>query len=148
MDCSPPGSSVHGDSPDKGCHALLQVSLLTLLYSFVAPIWIITLGGPPLWKCGRLSAVWRVGCHRCCHEEALSRRKKPTQAETRQITSNLHSLWSCQLFSGMTVSLLQVPASSFLLLDTLCISLSLSFWLCWLFVARHGLFFSSCGAWA
>ena len=29
MDCSPPGSSVHGDSPDKntgvGCHALLQV---------------------------------------------------------------------------------------------------------------------------
>ena len=28
MDCSPPGSSVHGDSPDKntrvGCHALLQ----------------------------------------------------------------------------------------------------------------------------
>ena len=28
VDCSPPGSSVHGDSPDKnsgvGCHALLQ----------------------------------------------------------------------------------------------------------------------------
>ena len=28
MNCSPPGSSVHGDSPDKntrvGCHALLQ----------------------------------------------------------------------------------------------------------------------------
>ena len=28
MDCSPPGSSVHGDSPDRntwvGCHALLQ----------------------------------------------------------------------------------------------------------------------------
>ena len=28
MDCSPPGSFVHGDSPDKntgvGCHALLQ----------------------------------------------------------------------------------------------------------------------------
>ena len=28
MDCSPPGSSVHGDSPGKntgvGCHALLQ----------------------------------------------------------------------------------------------------------------------------
>ena len=28
MDCSPPGSSVHGDSPDKntgvGCHVLLQ----------------------------------------------------------------------------------------------------------------------------
>ena len=30
MDCSPPGSSVHGDSPGKktgvGCHALLQGS--------------------------------------------------------------------------------------------------------------------------
>ena len=29
LDCSPPGSSVHGDSPGKntgvGCHALLQV---------------------------------------------------------------------------------------------------------------------------
>jgi len=29
MDCSPPGSSVHGDSPGKdirvGCHALLQI---------------------------------------------------------------------------------------------------------------------------
>ena len=33
MDCSPPGSPVHGDSPDKntavGCHALLQGILLT-----------------------------------------------------------------------------------------------------------------------
>ena len=33
MDCSPPGSSVHGDSPGKdtgvGCHALLQEILLT-----------------------------------------------------------------------------------------------------------------------
>ena len=33
MDCSPPGSSVHGDSPDKntvvGCHALLQGIFLT-----------------------------------------------------------------------------------------------------------------------
>ena len=33
MDCSPPGSSVHGDSPGKntgvGCHALLQVIFLT-----------------------------------------------------------------------------------------------------------------------
>ena len=33
MDCSPPGSSVHGDSPGKstgvGCHALLQGILLT-----------------------------------------------------------------------------------------------------------------------
>ena len=31
-DCSPPGSSVHGDSPSKnnrvGCHALLQGNLL------------------------------------------------------------------------------------------------------------------------
>ena len=31
MDCRPPGSSVHGDSPGKniglGCHALLQESL-------------------------------------------------------------------------------------------------------------------------
>ena len=67
MDCSPPGSSLHGDSPDKntgmGCHALLQISLLTFLYSFVAPIWIMTLGSPPLWRCGRLSAAWRVGCH-------------------------------------------------------------------------------------
>ena len=31
LDCSPPGSSVHGDSPDKntgmGCHALLQGNL-------------------------------------------------------------------------------------------------------------------------
>ena len=31
MDCSPPGSSVHGDSPGKntrvGCHALLQGNL-------------------------------------------------------------------------------------------------------------------------
>ena len=30
MDCSPPGSPVHGDSPDKntgvGCHAILQES--------------------------------------------------------------------------------------------------------------------------
>ena len=34
MDCSPPGSSVHGDSPGKntgvGCHALLQGISLTL----------------------------------------------------------------------------------------------------------------------
>ena len=33
MDCSPPGSSVPGDSPDKntgmGCHALLQAFFLT-----------------------------------------------------------------------------------------------------------------------
>ena len=33
MDCSPPGSSVHGDSPGKnsgvGYHALLQVIVLT-----------------------------------------------------------------------------------------------------------------------
>ena len=33
MDCSPPGSYVHGDSPDKntgvGCHALLQGIFLT-----------------------------------------------------------------------------------------------------------------------
>ena len=33
MDCSPPGPSVHGDSPDKntgvGCHALLQGFFLT-----------------------------------------------------------------------------------------------------------------------
>ena len=33
MDCSPPGSSVHGDSPGKntgvGCHALLQGILQT-----------------------------------------------------------------------------------------------------------------------
>ena len=33
MDCSPPGASVHGDSPGKktgvGCHALLQVIFLT-----------------------------------------------------------------------------------------------------------------------
>ena len=33
MDCSPPGSSVHGDSPGKntgvGYHALLQRTLLT-----------------------------------------------------------------------------------------------------------------------
>ena len=33
MDCSPPGSPVHGDSPDRntavGCHALLQGILLT-----------------------------------------------------------------------------------------------------------------------
>ena len=33
MDCSPPGSSVHGDSPGEntgeGCHALLQGILLT-----------------------------------------------------------------------------------------------------------------------
>ena len=33
MDCSPPGSSVHGDSPSKdtgvGCHALFQGNFLT-----------------------------------------------------------------------------------------------------------------------
>ena len=33
MDCTPPGSSVHGDSPGKntevGCHALLQGIFLT-----------------------------------------------------------------------------------------------------------------------
>jgi len=33
MDCGPPGSSVHGDSPDKntgmGCHSLLQGIFLT-----------------------------------------------------------------------------------------------------------------------
>ena len=33
MDCSPPGSSVHGDSPSKdtgvGCHALFQGTFLT-----------------------------------------------------------------------------------------------------------------------
>ena len=32
MDCSPPGSSVHGDSPEKndgvGCYVLLQLGVL------------------------------------------------------------------------------------------------------------------------
>ena len=36
MDCSPPGSSVHGDSPGKntgvGCHALLQGILPTQVF--------------------------------------------------------------------------------------------------------------------
>ena len=46
VDCSPPGSSVHGDSPGKntevGCHALLQKIFLTQgsnlrLLSFMSP---------------------------------------------------------------------------------------------------------------
>ena len=36
MDCSPPGSSVHGDAPGKntgvGCHALLQGILPTQVF--------------------------------------------------------------------------------------------------------------------
>ena len=51
MDCSPPGSSIHGDSPGKntgvGCHALLQgivpiqglnLHLLSLLYCQVGSL--------------------------------------------------------------------------------------------------------------
>ena len=34
MDCSPPGSSVHGDSPGKntgvGCHALLKINYTSI----------------------------------------------------------------------------------------------------------------------
>ena len=61
MDCSPPGSSVHGGSPGKnngvGCHALLQGIFLTqgsnpgflhcrqILYS------------EPPWKCARAGAA-------------------------------------------------------------------------------------------
>ena len=41
MDCSPPGSSVHGNSPDKhtgvGCHALLQGTFLTQGLNHVSP---------------------------------------------------------------------------------------------------------------
>ena len=37
MDCSPPGSSVHGDSPDKnsvvGCQELLQGTFQTVRFS-------------------------------------------------------------------------------------------------------------------
>ena len=40
MDCNPPGSSVHGDSPGKntkvGCHALLQGSNPCLMSSGLA----------------------------------------------------------------------------------------------------------------
>ena len=48
MDCSPPGSSVHGDSLGKnagvGCHALLQVAV-----AYVFP------------NTKALSALWYVG---------------------------------------------------------------------------------------
>ena len=41
MDCSPPGSSVHGDSPDKntgvGCHALLQGDFPNTLIELRSP---------------------------------------------------------------------------------------------------------------
>jgi len=43
MDCKPPGSSVHGDSPGKntgvGCHALLQGIFLTQGWSPGLPHW-------------------------------------------------------------------------------------------------------------
>ena len=41
MDCSPPGSSVHGDSPDKntgvGCQALLQEEEVKIKHTFRIP---------------------------------------------------------------------------------------------------------------
>ena len=56
MGCSPPGSSVHGDSPSKntgvGCHALLQGILLTqgsnpgLPYCRQTLYWLSHLGSP------------------------------------------------------------------------------------------------------
>ena len=40
MDCSPSGSSVHGDSPGKntrvGCHFLLQIILVSCKYRFLS----------------------------------------------------------------------------------------------------------------
>ena len=46
IDCSPPGSSVHGDFPGKntgvGCHALLQIqnsiSVLNSTFEFISPL--------------------------------------------------------------------------------------------------------------
>ena len=62
MDCSPPGSSVHGDSPGKnigvGCHALLQGIFLTqgsnlgLLHWQVGSLPLMPFGSPrelPRW---------------------------------------------------------------------------------------------------
>ena len=59
MDCSPPGSSVHGDSPGKntgvGCHALLQgifptqgsnLDLLHLLHCQAVSLPVAPLGKP------------------------------------------------------------------------------------------------------
>ena len=54
MDCRPPGSSVHGDSPDKntgvGCHALIQ-SRMSISYEFTVVISI------PLPYCSQLSPL-------------------------------------------------------------------------------------------
>ena len=87
MDCSPPGSSVHGDSPDKnnkvGCHALLQKIFLTQgsnlrLLSFMSPAlaggffitsttWealFLTCGGGGFVAklCPTLATPWTVAC--------------------------------------------------------------------------------------
>ena len=74
MDCSPPGSSVHRDSPGKntgvGCHALLQGIFLTqgllhcsqILYclSHQLPIWV--LNECLLIERGRGKPKWFLGC--------------------------------------------------------------------------------------
>ena len=62
MDCSPPGSSIHGNSPGKntgvGCHALLQgifptkesnLSLLHLLHWQAGSLPLVPLGKPPFY---------------------------------------------------------------------------------------------------
>ena len=55
MDCSPPGSSVHGDFPGKntgvGCHTLLQGIFLTReLISYFSPL---AVGSLPLGPSGK-----------------------------------------------------------------------------------------------
>ena len=87
LDCSPPGSSVHGDSPGKntevGCHALLQKIFLTqgsnlCLSSFMSPalasgffitsttweaLFLTSGGGGFVAKlCPTLATPWTVAC--------------------------------------------------------------------------------------
>ncbi|CAN0465107.1 unnamed protein product [Rangifer tarandus platyrhynchus] len=65
VDCSPPGSSVHGDSPGKntgvGCHALLQGIFLTQGGNPRAPASLVLAGGILYHYCHLGSPVFTTG---------------------------------------------------------------------------------------
>ena len=75
IDCSPPGSFVHGDSPGKntrvGCHALLQGNFPTQGSNSGLPHWRQILYGLSHlrlleWNCITGRGVHREGCGSCC----------------------------------------------------------------------------------
>lgn len=70
-------------------------------------------------------AMWKVKCGVLGGEPQMLpygvvlQEERVVHTEARLNVSNLHCLLSCQLPSGMSVSLLQPPATSFLLPDIL-----------------------------